>query len=262
MITNNSDREKKFNDFGLDDYAPLKDVLPTWIAGEAMPDRAIVDATLTNIEKAARPYARLFEVLVGRGTEFAGEDRANPSMTTNSMTGAIERFTRVHSDWDYYLLHGFHLAPTAPHDNHFANWGTGHSSRTGVIATALTEPALLEAIDARAAFASEDEELQLRMYADGRVPMGAKLVTRGTTAKLDVFLSDANYTGSFDVAVYSGAVGGEAVREVKRVTIPGGSWQSITVDVTAVGEQFFYLEVKEPSPDRMAWSAPVWVERL
>jgi phosphatidylserine/phosphatidylglycerophosphate/cardiolipin synthase-like enzyme len=262
MITNNSDREKKFNDFGLDDYAPLKDVLPTWIAGEAMPDRAIVDATLTNIEKAARPYARLFEVLVGRGTEFAGEDRANPSMTTNSMTGAIERFTRVHSDWDYYLLHGFHLAPTAPHDNHFANWGTGHSSRTGVIATALTEPALLEAIDARAVFASEDEELQLRMYADGRVPMGAKLVTRGTTAKLDVFLSDANYTGSFDVAVYSGAVGGEAVREVKRVTIPGGSWQSITVDVTAVGEQFFYLEVKEPSPDRMAWSAPVWVERL
>jgi phosphatidylserine/phosphatidylglycerophosphate/cardiolipin synthase-like enzyme len=262
MITNNSDREKKFNDFGLDDYAPLKDVLPKWIAGEAMPDPAVVDATLTNIEKAARPYARLFEVLVGRGTEFAGEDRANPSMTTNSMTGAIERFTRVHSDWDYYLLHGFHLAPTAPHDNHFANWGTGHSSRTGVIATALTEPALLEAIDARAVFASEDEELQLRMYADGRVPMGAKLVTRGTTAKLDVFLTDANYTGSFDVAVYSGVVGGEAVREVKRATIPGGSWQSITVDVTVVGEQFFYLEVKEPSPDRMAWSAPVWVERL
>src|SRR5205085_8754000 len=105
----------------------------------------------------------------------------------------------VHSDWDYYLLHGFRLAPTAPHDNHFANWGTGHSSRTGVIATALTEAALLDAIDARAVFASEDEELQLRMYADGRVPMGAKLVTRGATAKLDVFLADANYTGNFDV---------------------------------------------------------------
>ncbi|MGH8311523.1 MAG: phospholipase D-like domain-containing protein, partial [Steroidobacteraceae bacterium] len=42
-ITNNSDRLKKFNDFGLDDYEPLKTQLPRWIAGEAMPDRAVVD---------------------------------------------------------------------------------------------------------------------------------------------------------------------------------------------------------------------------
>jgi len=150
------------------------------------------------------------------------------------MTGAVERYTRVHSDWDYYLLHGFRLAPTAPHDNHFANWGTGHSSRTGVIATSLSEAALLEALDARAVFASEDEELAVRVYVDGRVPMGSKLVTRGTTAKLDVFLSDANYTGSFDVAVFSGTIGGDAVREVKRQSIAGGSWQSITVDLPTI----------------------------
>jgi hypothetical protein len=88
---------------------------------------------------------RLFEVLVGRGTEFAGEARDNPSLTRDATTGAITRYTRVHSDWDYYLLHGFHTAPTAPHDNHFANWGTGHSTRTAIIADALTEDALLEA---------------------------------------------------------------------------------------------------------------------
>ncbi|MDQ3335580.1 MAG: phospholipase D-like domain-containing protein [Myxococcota bacterium] len=267
-ITNNSEREKKFNDFGLDDYAPLKDVLPKWVAGESLPDRAVVDATLTTIEKASRPYARLFEVLVGRGTEFAGENRTNPSITTNSMTGAIERFTRVHSDWDYYLLHGFRLAPTAPHDNHFANWGTGHSSRTGIIAPALTEASLLDAIDARAVFASEDEELELRLYADNRIPMGGKLVTRAATASLSVFLTDANYTGAFEVVVYSGTIGadalanGDAVREVKRQTLSGGAWQTITVDLPTAGERFFYLEVKEPSPDRMAWSAPIWIERL
>ena len=33
-IPSKADREKKFNDFGLDDYAPLKDELPRWIAGE------------------------------------------------------------------------------------------------------------------------------------------------------------------------------------------------------------------------------------
>jgi hypothetical protein len=178
------------------------------------------------------------------------------------MTGAVERFTRVHSDWDYYLLHGFRLAPTAPHDNHFANWGTGHSSRTGIIATTLTEASLLEAIDTRAVFASEDEELAVRVYADGRVPMGGKLVTRAATAKLDIFLTDANYTGSFEVVIYSGAIGGDAVREVKRQTVSGGAWQSLTVDLPTTGERFFYLEIKEPSPDRMAWSAPIWIERL
>lgn len=261
-IPNNSDREKKFNDFGLDDYLPLKLELPKWIAGEAMPSRAVVKETLANVEAAGRPYVRLFEVLVGRGTSIAHENRENSSITTNSMTGEVARFTRVHSDWDYYLLNGFKTAPTAPHDNHYANWGTGHSTRTGVIAETLSEGSLLEAIDQRAVFASEDEDLELRVYADRRVPMGSTLVTHSPTVTLDVMLSDADYTGTFEIVVYAGTIGGEAVSEVKRATVTGGAWQSLTLDTSAVGDHFFYLEVKEPSPDRMAWSAPIWVSRI
>ncbi|MBA3541128.1 MAG: hypothetical protein H0T79_16065, partial [Deltaproteobacteria bacterium] len=257
-ITSEADRAKKFNDFGLDDYLPMKAELPRWIAGEVMPDRETVRATLSAVEQASRPYARLFEVLVGRGNEIAHENRENASLMVNSTTGAVERYTRVHSDWDYYLLHGFRTAPTAPHDNHFANWGTGHSTRTGVVATTLTEDALLDAIDARAVYASEDEELVVRAYADKRVPMGGRLVTRNTTANLELFLADSNYTGSFEVVVYGGTIGGEAVREVARRTIAGDAWQTITVELPAVGEHFFYFEISEPSPDRMAWSAPIW----
>lgn len=261
-ITNNSDREKKFNDYGIDDYEPLKTQLPAWIAGTAMPDRQIVDATLAAVEEASRPYVRMFEVLIGRGNELAGTQRTNPSMTTDSQTMVTSRFTRVHSDWDYYLLHGFRTAPTAPHDNHFANWGTGHSSRTAVIAPKLTEDALLDAMDQRLVYASEDEELQVRLYADDRVPMGGTLVTHGTSARLSVKLSDANYTGNFEVAVWSGEIGGAAVREVKRQSVPSGAWTTITVELPANGERFFYLEVSEPSPDRMAWTAPIWIERI
>ena len=261
-ITSAADRAKKFNDYGLDDFEPMKTQLPRWIAGEAMPDRRVVDDTLANLEAAGHAYVRLMEVLVGRGTDLTGETRENPSLTVDAMTGAVSRYTRVHSDWDYYLLKGFRTAPTAPHDNHYANWGTGHSSRTGIIADRLTEDALLDAIDARAVFASEDEELQLRVYADGRIPMGGKLVTRGTQATLSVHLSDADYTGAFEVAVWSGTIGGDAVREVQRVTLQGGAWQNLTVELPATGERFFYLEVSEPSPDRMAWSAPIWIERL
>jgi hypothetical protein len=257
-----ADREKKFNDFGLDDYLPLKAELPTWIAGDKMPDKSIVKQTLATVEAAGRPYVRLFEVLVGRGTSIAHENRENSSIVTNGTTGMLERYTRVHSDWDYYLLNGFKTAPTAPHDNHYANWGTGHSSRTGVIAPVLTEAALLEAIDQRMVFASEDEELQMRVYADKRVPMGSSFITHSATTTLDVFLSDADYTGSFEVVVYGGSLGGDAVREVARTTLAGGSWQQITVNLAVLGEQFLYLEVKEPSPDRMAWSAPIWLTRI
>lgn len=261
-ITNNSDREKKFNDFGIDDYEPLKTQLPAWLAGTALPDRQIVDATLSAVEAASRPYARLFEVLVGRGNELSGVQRSNPSIVTDATTMQTSRFTRVHSDWDYYLLHGFRTAPTAPHDNHFANWGTGHSSRTAIVATALTEDALLDAMNQRMVYASEDEELTVRLYADDRVPMGGALVTHGTSARLAVHVGDANYTGSFAVTVWSGEIGGTAVREVSRQTVPSDAWTTITVELPTTGARFFYLEISEPSPDRMAWTAPIWIERI
>jgi phosphatidylserine/phosphatidylglycerophosphate/cardiolipin synthase-like enzyme len=261
-IPSQADREKKFNDFGLDDYEPMKSQLPAWISGAALPSHDIVNQTLSNVEAAGRPYVRLFEVLVGRGTSIAGETHENSSIMLDSTTNQMVRYTRVHSDWDYYLLHGFKTAPTAPHDNHFANWGTGHSTRTAIIAEKLTEDSLLEAIDQRAAYASEDEELQVRVYANKRIPMGRSLTTHDATIQLDVQLSDPDYTGSFEVVVYGGAIGGTAVSEVKRQTITSGNWQSITVDVPSLGQQFFYLEIKEPSPDRMAWSAPIWVERI
>src|SRR5690606_11598330 len=116
--------------------------------------QSVVAETLANVEAAGRPYVRLFEVLVGRGTSIAHENRENSSIITDSTTGELRRYTRVHSDWDYYLLNGFKTAPTAPHDNHYANWGTGHSTRTAIIAEALTEASLLEAIDQRAVYAS------------------------------------------------------------------------------------------------------------
>jgi hypothetical protein len=261
-IPSQADREKKFNDFGLDDYLPMKAELPAWLSGTKLPDQAIVKQTLANVEEAGRPYVRLFEVLIGRGTSITGENHENSSIMLDSATNTMVRRTRVHSDWDYYLLNGFKTAPTAPHDNHYANWGTGHSTRTGVIASKLSEDALLDAIDHRMVFASEDEELQLRLYADKRVPMGASLITHSATTALDVFLSDADYTGSYEVVVYTGMIGGDAVHPVATATVAGGTWQTITVDTSALGEQFFYLEVKEPSPDRMAWSAPIWVSRI
>jgi phosphatidylserine/phosphatidylglycerophosphate/cardiolipin synthase-like enzyme len=258
-IENNSQRNKKFNDYGLDDFAPMNEVRDAWIAGLAMPELAVVDETLANLRAASDPYVRLMEVTVARGKEIGHEHSQNPSLSEDE-DGVVERYTKVHRDFDYYLLHGFHLAPTASHDNHEANWGTGHSSRTVLFAEALSEDALLSAIDARAVYASEDENLTMRFYANGYVPMGGETGTTEDAVPASLTLTDQDYAGELTVRVYRGMIGGDEVRVVSETTVAAGT-TSLSLPTDAPGSWFFYVEVHEPSVDRMAWSAPIWIER-
>lgn len=256
------ERDDKFNDFGLDDFPPLSEVRQSWIDGTAMPDEAIVAQTLSNIADVTAPHARLFEVTVGRGTEFGAEEPQNPSLTADPETGEIGRFIKAHSDWDYYLRNGFRFAPVANHDNHLANWGTGHTSRTAIIAAKLDEISLLEAIGERAVYASEDQNLEVRFYAQDRVRSGGELVTISSSVSLQLFLNDPDFTGPYEVTVWGGTVGGSEVAALQNLgELTGGEWHRFDVDTSTPGVHFFYVEVLERTPDRMAWSAPIWVER-
>ncbi len=258
-----SEAKKKFNDYGLDDYAPLRDVLEDWIAGTAMPDEALVSATLRNVAAATADTARLMEVTVARGTELGGHTPVNPSLSVDPETGEVSRFVKTHSDWDHYLLHGFRLAPAANHDNHRANWGYGHTTRTAVQAEALTEEALLGAVREARAYATEDPNLEIAFYAGDRVPMGGRLGVRGARATGVFRLVDPDAPGDWVVTVWRGEVGGKAVEAVATFDgVPGGDWQGVALDVPAVGGWFFYLEVWQKDTDVMAWTAPVWVERV
>jgi HKD family nuclease len=254
------ERQQKFNDYGLDDYAPLRDVLPAWLAGAAMPDPAVVDTTLANLWSSAAPYVRLIEVTVSRGNELSSEVAANPSLVPRDEAGGLERFTRV-ADWEYYLSRGFLLAPAASHDNHFANWGTGHSSRTGVIARALTARDLLDGIDQRQVFASEDQDLEVRFYVDQRVAMGGRAATTASELPARVHLSDPDFAGPYEVRVRRGRRGDAGFETVATVTAAAG-WTDLSLPLPAAGEWIVYLEIVEPGPDRQAWTAPVWIERL
>ncbi len=261
-IESNSERSKKFNDYGLDDFLPLRDVRQSWIDGAAMPDPAVVSETLHNIADLTSAHARLFEVTIARGSDLGSEEAQNPSLTVDEETNEVTRFVKVHSDWDYYLRHGFRLAPTASHDNHLANWGTGHTSRTAVIADELSERGILDAIGARSVFASEDENLAIRYYANDLVPSGGELTILSDTVSLQFHLADPDFDGPFEVAIWGGTVGGDEVAVVERLeAVSGGEWVRVDVPVASPGVHFFYLEILEPEPNRMAWTAPIWVER-
>lgn len=258
-ITSAADRSQKFNDFGLDDFEPLRSARASWIAGEVLPDEAVVQQTLQHIARVTAPHHRLMEVTVGRGTDLRSEIAQNPSLSTNAETGEVERYVKVHRDYDYYLSHGWRLAPAANHDNHAANWGTGHTSRTAILAESLTESGLLDAIDARAVFASEDENLEVWLYADNRVRAGSELRTIADSVALQLYLRDPDYAGTFRVTVWGGTVGG-TTEPGDVVELTADTWHTLEVDVNP-GEHFFYVEVFEEAPNRMAWSAPVFVVR-
>lgn len=254
------ERNVKFNDFGLDDYPPLADVRAGWIAGNAMPDESIVAETMAEIRDASAPFARLIEVTVNRGNEFASEVPSNPSLT-ESAEGVVERFVKL-DDWFYYLGHGFRLAPVASHDNHFANWGTGHTSRTAVIAPVLDEAALLTALDSLSVYASEDENLAMRVYADGRVRAGQEYATARDRLDLSVHLGDPDFAGPYAVSVLVGTVGNATPTTAVQRELTGDAWHVIEVPLPAAGDHYVVVQVHEATPNRMAWSAPVFVRRL
>ncbi len=260
-IPNNSQRKKKFNDYGLDDYPPMRDVRASWITGEVMPDEAVVAETLANIEAAARPYLRMLEVTVGRGKDLGGETPHNPSLSQDE-EGVWSRYDKVHTEFDYYLLRGFRIAPVANHDNHYANWGAGHTTRTAIQARDLDEASLLNAIDARAVYATEDANLALRFYAAGRVPMGGALTTLEERVMGEFNVEDPDGANTYAVRVFRGRVGGEKVEEAQALeSVAGGAWQQVALDVPEKGDWFFYIEVHDVEQDRMAWSAPIWITR-
>lgn len=256
-----SERAQKFNDYGLDDFAPMSEVRASWIAGEVLPDEAVVFETLANISRASAPYARLMEVTLNRGNEFGSETGQNPSMTTE-LDGTVERRTKVHTDWDYYLLRGFRLAPVASHDNHMANWGTGHTSRTVMHAESLDEARLLTALEQREVYASEDENLALRVYAERRVFMGGSTATPKDRVSAQIHLSDPDYDGDYAIRIHRGTVGGAEVVAGEALTVSGERWIEVEFPLDTQGAHFFYVSVHELGADRMAWSAPIWVERI
>lgn len=252
-------RKKKFNDYGIDDFEPLASVRESWIEGVTEPDREIVDKTLVALAEASGPYARLMEVTLGRGTEFVGDEPRNPSLSEDE-AGNLVRFTKV-DDWTYYLSRGFRLSPVASHDNHQSNWGTGHTSRTAVIAPGLDAESILDGLRSGSVYASEDENLELRLYAGGRVRAGGELTIIDGKLTLDLLLDDPDVTERFSVRVMAGTVGRDGVEAVSELEVVPSEWTSIEVEIPGMGEHFVFVEVHQAQADRMSWSAPIWVHR-
>lgn len=198
------------------------------------------------------PHAQLINII--NGPSHAGSSIGTP---------AEGEFLR-------YLNMGMHLAPTADQDNHLPNWGSAATTRTGVVAPALTKADLLTAMRSRHVYATQDENLRLIVRYDGELMgtrfQGNQVPATGSEIDITVQVTDddeplAMYT--FDV--FSDVVGGADEAEVVATFEADGDGTFVLDGITYQGgEQYLFVRVTQTDDDGVvvhrAWTAPVWFE--
>ena len=155
--------------------------------------------------------------------------------------------------YDYYtraLDKGWHVAPTNNQNNHNGSWGDANDARTVVLANALTEADIYDALRSRRVYATEDGDLTVYYRLNGHI-MGS-ILGGATSAEICVYLHDPT---------------DEAIGEVEVIVDGGASIASRTVEVPSEtvafslpgGYSYYYLRITQPDGD-IAVTAPVWLE--
>jgi hypothetical protein len=123
----------------------------------------------------------------------------------------------------HYLSLGFQVAPTADQDNHYQTWGDATVARTAVIAPALTKANILDAIDQRHVYATEDKNLRLIFKIDGHL-MGDRISPPAVGTPLDIKYSikdDDEPDAGYSIEVLSGVVGQDEAAVIDKLEVEG-----------------------------------------
>ena len=165
------------------------------------------------------------------------------------------------------LDHGWKLAPVAGNDNHGLGGIVRQTSRTFVLATALTKAGVLDAMQHRRTYASLDRNLQCRYTVNGAM-MGSTLGRPGSF-QFDILVSDPDTADPQDRITRLDIIKDEGVVVASHSPAPGHAvhWMPTIDDATA---RYFFVRVWSASggdaagadPEKpMAWLAPIWTGR-
>jgi len=174
------------------------------------------------------------------------------------------------SEYRRYLNLGLHVGPTADQDNHRPNWGSAAETRTGVIAAALTKPAIMAALRARHVYASEDRNLRIIARIGGHLigtrVTGTTVPPVGAEIQITIDVRDPDEPGpTYLVEVFSDQIGGNDDANIVRTgTRDGDGSLTITGLRYEGGDQYVFLRITQQHDDvtqgDRVWTAPVWFE--
>ncbi len=160
------------------------------------------------------------------------------------------------------LAKGYHVGPTADHDNHYTTFGRTNHTRTVALATTLKRDSIMAAYKAMRYYSSDDWDAQVNFTINGTV-MGTSINTDLNTS-VSVNIVDAmNNVGAADpinkIELYYGVPGSGF-----NATILSSSTSSNTfnyVHPTNIGDQYYYfVKITETDGD-IIWTSPIWVTR-
>jgi hypothetical protein len=165
------------------------------------------------------------------------------------------------------LDQGWKVSPICGNDNH-GFWGiTHHTSRTFLLATNRTQPALLDAMKNRRTYASLEQNLQCRYTVNGAI-MGSTL-KRPSEFAFNINISDPDTDNPKDKIVKLEIVmdGGVVAQTYTPTPACSIEWSPALHDAT---NKYFFVRVwnagggDAPGADPakpVAWLAPVWTGR-
>ena len=149
------------------------------------------------------------------------------------------------------LDYGWKVGATNNADTHSPYWGSNTEHRTGAWLAALTKADLLDALEARRTFATEDKNYELKFKGNGAW-LGSEIPNTGSIA-FEIGGFDPDNEGNVQVQLIS--FGGKVITETTAAST--FTWQPIVP--VAPGAHYFYVKVTQADGDRIV-SSPIWVQ--
>ncbi len=165
-----------------------------------------------------------------------------------------ERYAQYYTfeeQWMQALAAGWRLAPANNSDSENAYWGADTAHRTGLVAPALTQADLLDAIRARRAFATEDSNLALTLRS-GEAWMGS-VISAATVLTFTVNAVDLDPVGEpITLTLYDRTLPVTSAA----FAAPPVEW---TVAVAGRPGHFYWARAVQADGD-VAQTAPLWTD--
>jgi hypothetical protein len=186
--------------------------------------------------------------------DFAYDPRVAPRLCTLAVGNGSERYDRYHTfeeSWIQALATGWQVGPANNSDTETAYWGADTAHRTGLVAPALTETDLLEALRARRTFATEDSNLALTLRS-GQVWMGS-VISQAVTITFTVNALDLDPTGEpITLTLYDRTLPVAS----STYAAPPAEW---SVSLPAQPGHFYWARAVQADGD-VTQTAPLWIE--
>jgi hypothetical protein len=156
------------------------------------------------------------------------------------------------------LMAGYRVSPIGDQDNHSANWGASSQSRAGVLATAKTKSAIIEAMAAGRTFATMDHNTRVEFSAEG-FAMGSDF-TAADGIRISARVTDPDPgAATAMIELLRGVTGSSAaVRVAFNENNAEFSWRELDT-FSPNTEVHYYLRIRLVD-GRSIWTGPVYVD--